>query len=194
METFKGEEHSLVYGGPVEGEEDEEPGYHVVVLNEEDEFDEIEDEAEILALQAEVAELALGSFALAAEAVERFALALTNLDDYEAAVEAQYEGQEEPEIEVGDLYLDLLGELYYEDDGVIGAGVSYAFGTIAEIDDEEEEPVIALDEETLIEERLAIELSLFGEDYSPTKFRDAEQNYYEWENAFSFADPTAEEE
>lgn len=195
FDSVSGEEHIFYYGGPVEGEEGEEPSYHYVTLDENDEYVEVEDEARIALIDSffeEVKNVALSANTIA---VTRASAAFAALELSEAEVEAQYEGEEEPEVAIGDLYLDLRGELYYQDVNVYGAGVSYAFGTIAEIEEGEDEEVFVLDEEAqnYEEGRCAIAIDQYEGNYYAIDYVEGDDTHLTWEFEFTFADPTIEE-
>ena len=195
FDSVAGEEHIFYYGGPVEGEEGEEPAYHYVTLDENDEYVEVEDEAKIAFIDAVFEEAkATALFANAFALVQTNAVFAT-LEMNEAEVEAQYEGEEEPEVAVGDLYLDLMGEIYYQDVNVYGAGVSYAFGTIAEIEEGEDAEVFVLDEEAedYEEGRYAIAIDQYEGNYYAIDYVEGDDTHLTWEFEFTFADPTIEE-
>ena len=189
------EEHIFYYGGPVEGEEGEEPSYHYVTLDENDEYVEVEDEARIALIDSFFAEIKNVALSANTIAVTRASAAFAALELSEAEVKAQYEGEEEPEVAVGDLYLDLRGELYYQDVNVYGAGVSYAFGTIAEIEEGEDEEVFVLDEEAqnYEEGRYAIAIDQYEGNYYAIDYVEGDDTHLTWEFEFTFADPTIEE-
>ena len=184
------EEMSFTYGGYREAEEEgEEPSYYVLVSEDGEEYDEVEDELEILEYQSNAKLAAELAYAAITSRLTDCLEALKQLTSYEDGIE------EKEEYEEGDMYLLLEGETYFETKDGYGFGFDYAYGEISstEEDEEEEEWVYEI-EEPLDAHQMALTVVEIEEGiHLPVRYYD-EENMMEVSYEFTFADPTAEEE
>lgn len=189
----KGElaEYRYVLGLFEESEEGEES--FSLIVSDEDEFVESEDEEIIEQSKADFTSAQTAFVATINSCFNNARDTLDAITAYEEEVDGQYE-DEDHEVEEGDKYLDLRGELYEETATSLSLGVSYAFGEVESIDEEDGEPVYVLSEEGLEEKKLAITLTKNGEEYLLSQFKLDEDTHIEIEYEFTFENPLAEEE
>ncbi len=189
----KGElaEYHYVLGLFEESEEGEES--FSLIVSDEDEFVESEDEEIIEQSKADFTSAQTAFVATINSCFNNARDTLDAITAYEEEVDGQYE-DEDHEVEEGDKYLDLRGEFYEETAASLSLGVSYAFGEVESIDEEDGEPVYVLSEEGLEEKKLAITLTKHDEEYLLSQFKLDEDTHIEIEYEFTFANPLAEEE
>ncbi|MCR5348136.1 MAG: hypothetical protein K6E59_00795 [Bacilli bacterium] len=192
LETTTAEEsHTLCFGIFVKGEEEEEEEFLAYFENEEGELEEVEEENIEGYRELTLSYVATMS-AFGASKVAQGLAVLDSLDGYEEAVKAQYE-EGDYEVEEGDLYLDLMGERYFLSESSFGFGVSYAYGNVASIEEDDEgELIITLDEDS-VEGAFALTMEDFGTGYLPSFYADGEGQRFESSPTFDFASPFEEE-
>ena len=184
-------EYHYVLGLVEEDEEGEES--FCLIVSDEDEFVESEDEKTIEQSKADFTSAQTAFVATINSCFNNAKDTLDAIAAHEEEVDGQYE-DEDHEVEEGDKYLDLRGEFYEETAASLSLGVSYAFGEVESIDEEDGEPVYVLSEEGLEEKKLAITLAKNGEEYLLSQFKLDEDTHIEIEYEFTFENPLAEEE